>query len=390
MKLQLVATCLFGLEKFLGEEIDALGCRRIETIDGRVTFEGELSDVAKANINLRCAERIFIKLGEFSAYSFEELFEGTRALAWEDFISKYDEFPVKGHSIKSKLYSIPDCQSIIKKAVVSRLSEKYGVSWFTENSGVKYQIEFFILKDRVSLMIDTSGVALHKRGYRPASVAAPLRETLAAALALTSRPRKDVLIWDPFCGSGTIAIESAMILANIAPGVNRSFISESFPHITAKIWNEAREEARSKASKDIDFEIYASDIDESATDIAYENALRAGVTDYLNIFCTDARKIEKPDRRGTIICNPPYGERLMTPREAEELYRAMGKNFESFYPWQIYVLTSHESFERFYGRRADKVRKLYNGMIPCNLYQYFKPREKEGYERAQKREFKKR
>ena len=323
MKLQLVATCLFGLEKMLGEEIDALGCKRIETIDGRVTFEGTEVDIARANINLRLAERVFIKLGEFSAYSFNDLFEGTKALPWESFISRYDEFPVKGHAIKSKLYSIPDCQSIVKRAVVARLSEKYGVSWFTENSGIKYQIEFFILKDRASLMIDTSGVALHKRGYRPASVAAPLRETLAAALALTSRPRKDVLVWDPFCGSGTIAIEAAMILANIAPGVNREFAAEKFPIVPKEIWDEVREEARARASKEIDFEIWASDIDEEATDIAYENALRAGVTDYLNIFTADARKIKKPDRRGTIICNPPYGERLMTPREAEQLYRCL-------------------------------------------------------------------
>ena len=376
MKLQLVATCLFGLEKFLGEEIDALGCKRIETIDGRVTFEGTLEDVARANINLRLAEHVFIKLGEFNAYSFTDLFEGTKALPWENFISKYDEFPVKGHAIKSKLYSVPDCQSIVKKAVVARLSEKYGVSWFNENSGIKYQIEFFILKDRATLMIDTSGIALHKRGYRPASVAAPLRETLAAALALTSRPRKDVLIWDPFCGSGTIAIESAMILANIAPGLNRGFAAEKFPLITPQMWDEAREAARAAQSKDIDFEIFASDIDEEATDIAYENALRAGVTDYLNIFTADARSIEKPDRRGTIICNPPYGERLMTPREAEQLYRDMGKNFARFEPWQIYILTSMESFERHYGRKADRVKRLYNGMIPCNLYQYYKPKDK--------------
>lgn len=376
MKLQLVATCLFGLEKLLGEEIDALGLKRIETIDGRVTFEGTEVDIARANIHLRLAERVFIKLGEFNAYSFNDLFEGTKALPWENFISRYDEFPVKGHAIKSKLYSIPDCQSIVKRAVVARLSEKYGIPWFTENSGIKYQIEFFILKDKASLMIDTSGVALHKRGYRPASVAAPLRETLAAALVLTSRPRKDVLIWDPFCGSGTIAIEAAMILANIAPGVNREFAAEKFSLVPKKIWDGVREEARSQVSGEIDFEIWASDIDEEATDIAYENALRAGVTDYLNIFTADARRIEKPDRRGTIICNPPYGERLMTPREAEQLYRDMGKSFSTFEPWQIYVLTSMESFERCYGRRADKVRKLYNGMIPCNLYQYFKPRDK--------------
>ena len=377
MKLQLVATCLFGLEKMLGEEIDSLGCKRIETIDGRVTFEGDVSDIAKSNINLRLAERVFIKLGEFPAYSFEELFEGTKSLPWENFISKYDEFPVKGHSIKSRLFSVPDCQSIVKKAVVSRLSEKYGISWFTENSGIKYQIEFFILKDRASLMIDTSGTSLHKRGYRPAAVAAPLRETLAAALALTSRPRKDTLIWDPFCGSGTIAIESAMILADIAPGINRTFSAESFSQIPKRIWENAREEARSKISRDIDFEIFASDIDENATDLTYENSLRAGVTDYLNIFTADARKIEKPDMRGTIICNPPYGERLMTIPEVEILYREIGRNFAHFYPWQIYILTSSENFEKFYGRRADKIRKLYNGMIPCNLYQYFKPHNTE-------------
>lgn len=373
MKLQLVATCLFGLEKLLGEEIDSIGCKRIETIDGRITFEGDVSDVAKANINLRLAERVFIKLGEFPAYSFDELFEGTRSLPWESFISKYDEFPVKGHSIKSRLFSVPDCQSIVKKAIVSKLSEKYGISWFPENSGIKYQIEFFILKDKATLMIDTSGTPLHKRGYRPSAVAAPLRETLAAALVLTSRPRKDTLIWDPFCGSGTIAIEAAMILAGISPGIDRSFSAESFPLIPKRIWESAREEARSKISPNSDFEVYASDIDEDATDLTYENALRAGVTDYLNIFTADARKTEKPDRRGTIICNPPYGERLMTIPEVEVLYREIGKSFARFYPWQIYILTSYEGFEKLYGRRADKIRKLYNGMIPCNLYQYFKP-----------------
>lgn len=373
MKLELVATCLFGLEKLLGEEIDALGLRRIETMDGRVIFEGEEKDVPRANIALRCAEHVFIRLGLFQARSFEELFEGTKALPWEDWISKNDVFPVKGHCIKSKLFSVPDCQKIVKKAIVERLSSKYGIRWFAE-TGVKYQIEFFLFKDTVSLMIDTSGVPLHKRGYRPQAGPAPLRETLAAALALTSRPREDVLFWDPMCGSGTIAIEAALILSGRAPGLGRSFAGEDFAQLPKPLWTEAREAAQAAIRTDARFEVYASDIDEDVLDTAYENALRAGVEEHMNIFSADVRTIEKLDRKGTIVCNPPYGERLMTPKEAEQLYRDMGRVFGTFAPWQIYIITSHPEFERFYGRRADKVRKLYNGMIPCHLYQYFKPK----------------
>ena len=373
MKLRLVATCLFGLEKLLGEEIDALGLEREETMDGRVTFFGELADIPRANLHLRCAEHVFVLLGKFPVTTFDQLFEGVRALPWEEWIGKLDSFPVKGHAIKSKLFSVPDCQSIVKKAIVSRLSERYGVKWFAE-SEVKYQVEFFIFKDVASLMIDTSGIPLHKRGYRPASGAAPLRETLAAALALTARPREDVLFWDPMCGSGTIAIEAAMILANKAPGLGRAFAAEAFLQIPACLWTEAREAAEAAIKRDSSYEVYASDIDEDILDTVYENALRAGVEEHMNIFCADARKIEKLDRRGTVVCNPPYGERLMTPREAEELYRDMGRAFARLSPWQIYIITSHPQFERFYGARADKIRKLYNGMIPCNLYQYFKPK----------------
>ena len=373
MKLQLVATCLFGLEKLLGAEIDALGLRRIETMDGRVIFEGSPEDIATANLRLRCAERVMIRVGVFPARSFEELFEGTKNLPWEAWIGKFDAFPVKGHCIKSKLCSVPDCQSIIKKAMVKRLSDAYGVRWFQE-SGVKYQIEFFLFKDVVSIMIDTSGVALHKRGYRPDAGAAPLRETLAAALALTARPRQDTLFWDPMCGSGTIAIEAAMILANRAPGLGRSFAGEAFPQIPAAAWSNARESAQADIDVNADFEVWASDIDEDILDVTYENALRAGVEDHIRIFQSDVRTIQKPDRRGTIVCNPPYGERLLTPQEAEALYRDMGEVFEGFLPWQIYIITSHPAFEKCYGRRADKIRKLYNGMIPCNLYQYFKPK----------------
>ncbi len=374
MKLTLVATCLFGLEKLLGEEIDALGLGRILTMDGRVLFEGEEKDIPRANLHLRCAEHVFVLMGRFPATTFDQLFEGTRALPWEAWIGKSDVFPVKGHAIKSKLFSVPDCQSIVKKAVVNRLGEKYGIKWFAE-TGAKYQIEFFIFKDEAYLMIDTSGIPLHRRGYRPASGVAPIRETLAAALALTSRPREDVLFWDPMCGSGTIAIEAALILAGKAPGLGRTFAAEAFPQIAPTLWKDAKEAAEAAIKRDAKFQVYASDIDENMLDIVYENALRAGVEEYIDIFEADARKIQKPNRKGTIVCNPPYGERLMTEREVEELYRAMGRNFADFAPWQIYIITSHPQFERLYGAKADKVRKLYNGMIPCYLYQYFKPRK---------------
>jgi putative N6-adenine-specific DNA methylase len=238
---------------------------------------------------------------------------------------------------------------------------------------VTYSVEFFLLKDEAMLLIDTSGAALHKRGYRPHGNAAPLRETLAAAIALTARPREDVLIWDPFCGSGTIAIEAAMILTGRAPGLNRSFAGEQFARLPAALWQEAREAARAGIRQGAACEVWASDIDDEALDLTYENALRAGVEEYLNIFNADARTIQKPDRRGTVICNPPYGERLMSVEEVEALYRAMGKTLAAFEPWQIYVLTSSEKFEGLYGRRADKIRKLYNGMIPCYLYQFFRP-----------------
>ena len=370
----LVATCLFGLEKQLGEEIDALGCKRIETMDGRVTFEGTEADIARANVRLRLAERVFIRVGQFAARSFTELFDGVRALPFEDFIGPDDAFPVKGHAIRSQLYSVPDCQSIVKKAVVERLSDAYGIQWFSEE-GAKYQIEFFIFKDVATLMIDTSGVALHKRGYRPAAGAAPLRETLGAALALTARPREDILLWDPFCGSGTIVIEHAMILRNLAPGLGRKFAAMDFDCLHHDIWKAAEEEARDLVRRDAKLEIFGSDLDEKVLQYARENAARAGVAGDIRFFRADARKIEKPseERRGTVICNPPYGERLMELREVEALYRDIGKQFAALSPWQIYVLTSHERFEALYGRRADKKRKLFNGMIPCWLYQFFKP-----------------
>lgn len=374
MELTYVATCLFGLEKFLGEEIDALGYTRISTIDGRVTFKGDVSAVARCNIGMRFAERLYIKLGEFPADTFDSLFEGTKALPWEDFIGASDAFPVTGHSVKSKLFSIPDCQSIVKKAIVERLKTKYHLTYFPEDKTV-YRVEFFILGDVASLMIDTSGVALHKRGYRPTSNTAPLRETLAAALVKIARPRDDVLFWDPMCGSGTIAIEAALMQTNRAPGMNRRFDAEKFPQIDSEIWKMAREEAQDNIIKDSPFEVYASDIDMNCVELTRENIRRAGVGANVKAFERNALEIKTGGRRGTVVCNPPYGERLFSMEQAEELYRNMGRAFSHLDNWQIYVLTSHEGFERLYGRRADKVRKLYNGMIKCNFYQFFKKRD---------------
>ena len=370
MKLQLVATCLFGLEHLLGEEIEKLGYERISTINGRVTFLGDEQAVALSNVFLRYAERVFIKLGSFRATSFEELFEGTRSLPWAEFIGRNDAFPVKGHSIKSQLFSIPDCQAIIKKAIVRSMSEVYGISVFPEE-GVKYQVEFFILNDEATLMIDTSGDPLHKRGYRREANAAPIRETLAAAIVATSRPREDVLMWDPMCGSGTLAIEAAMQMRNIAPGMRRHFAAERFPYITEKIWCDAKEEALEGITPS-EFEVYASDIDEECVKLTKDNAYRAGVLNSIKVFRQDARRISAPGRRGTIVANPPYGERIGTLPEVERLYRDIGVHFRSLAPWQVYVITSHDGFERFYGKKADKVKKLYNGMIPCYLYQFFK------------------
>lgn len=372
MKMELVATCLFGLEHLLGEEIEALGYERVSTINGRVTFIGDEEAIALSNVFLRYAERVFIKVGSFVASTFDELFEGTRALDWSAFIGKRDAFPVTGHSIKSALHSIPDCQAIVKKAIVRSLGEVYGISQFPEDA-LTYKVEFFILNDVATLMIDTSGEPLHKRGYRRQSNLAPIRETLAAAIVATSRPRENVLFWDPMCGSGTIAIEAAMRMKNIAPGINRTFASEKFQFIDKSHFKLAREEARDVIIRDSAFEVFASDIDGACVDLTRENAYKAGVGDTVKAFVSDARRISNTEgRRGTIVTNPPYGERLGTLPEVEKLYRDIGRAFRALSPWQVYVITSHEGFERLYGRRADKVKKLYNGMLPCYLYQFFK------------------
>ncbi|MCL2813137.1 MAG: class I SAM-dependent RNA methyltransferase [Oscillospiraceae bacterium] len=369
--LEFVATCLFGLEGFAAEEIEALGYRKNVVTDGRVSFFGDISAVARCNIWLRYAERLYIKLGEFDALSFDDLFEGTKNLPWEAWIGKNDMFPVKGHSIKSKLASIPDCQKIVKKAAATRLLSKHGVTVLDETR-TKYQIAFFILNDRATLMIDASGDPLHKRGYRFQSAEAPLRETLAAAMVKISRPRGEVLLWDPFCGSGTIPIEAALLMTNTAPGQNRSFASEQFGGVPAAVWKEARDEAKSLQNLSVKFESYASDIDGDCVKIAKSNTDRAGMGKYVKTFAQDALTIETKGRRGTIVTNPPYGERMSTKKQTEKLYREMGRHFETLDRWQIYILSSHENFPLFYKKRPDKIRKLYNGMIKCGYFQYYK------------------
>lgn len=366
-----VATCLFGLEKFLGDEIEALGYKKLETTDGRITFAGDEDAMARFNIFSRYAERLYIKLGEFKAETFTELFDGTKDLPFECFIDKNDCFPVTGSSIKSKLTSIPDCQSIIKKAIVEKLKESYHVNWF-EESGTLYKIEFFISHNIATIMIDTSGAPLHKRGYRPDSNAAPLRETLAAAMVRIARLREDVLLWDPFCGSGTIAIEAAMLMTDTAPGLNRSFAAEQFEFLDGGIWKRAHEEAKDKIKKDCQFEVYASDIDDKCVSLTKANAKRAGVIDNIKSFKMDARDITTKGRRGTIVCNPPYGERMMNAKSVEKLYTDMGRSFSKLDNWQIYIISSVNDFEALYGKKADKTRKLYNGRLKCSYYQYFK------------------
>ncbi len=365
------ATCLFGLEGLLGQEIDGLGFRRVETIDGRITFAGDGTGAAVSTVNLRFAERVFLHITSYTAKTFTELFDGAAAVHWGDYIPSNGQFPVKGHSIKSTLFSVPDCQKILKKSIAVSLGNHYGVKFLPE-TGTLYQIEFFILKDKVSLMIDISGAPLHKRGYRPERVTAPIRETLAAAMVKLARPREDVLLWDPFCGSGTIAIEAAMMMKNIAPGARRRFIGQDLGLFPEGAWNDARGAAIAAEIKDTGFRARATDIDPECVRIAGESAKRAGVGDVIETYVKDALTIETGGVRGTVVTNPPYGERLMTVADAEKLYRDMGAHFKNLDRWQIYVITQSENFPRMYGRQPDKVRKLYNGMIPCFFYQFFK------------------
>lgn len=368
-KFEIIIPCIFGLEALIAKELKWLGYETHRVEDGRVTFLGTFHDVAKANLYLRCGERVLIKVGEFSAVSFEELFEKTKALDWSRWLSKNSAFPVKGFCLKSTLASMRDCQAIIKKAIVSSLSEKYGIEWF-EESGANYQVQFSVMKDLVTLMIDTSGDGLHKRGYRRISNAAPLKETIAAAMVMLSFWKYEYPLCDPFCGSGTLPIEAAMFKKNIAPGLMRTFACESFDQSDPVLWARLREEAQSKR-RDTPLNILASDIDPATIEIATENARIAGLSDVIKPQVGDATKFTSDVRYGSIICNPPYGERLSDAKECQKLYRDIGKAFSKLPDWSYYILASDENFENTFGRKADKRRKIYNGMIKCNIFQYY-------------------
>ncbi len=370
MELKLCVPCLLGLEGPIADELKRLGMDNVASENGRVYFTGTEAAVAAANINLRIGERVLIELGRFDAVSFEELFQGVKALPWEQFIAKDAAFPVKGYSLNSKLFSVSDCQKIIKKAIVERLKGVYGLEWFPE-SGETYQVQFSIMKDNVSVCLDTSGEGLHKRGYRPAHNAAPLKETMAAAMVKLSRYRGRDDFIDPFCGSGTIPIEAALIARNIAPGLNRRFSAMNWRIFDPRIWAQARDEARSREFHGT-YSIVGSDIDPHAVEIARENAARAGVGDIVRFEVADAAAFDRKTERGVIVTNPPYGERIMEKAQAEALYSAFGAAWRKTENWQLYLLSSHTEFERCFGKTADKKRKLYNGMIKCDLFMYFK------------------
>ena len=369
MDLRFCVPCLFGIEGLCADELRRLGMYGVGAENGRVLFSGSETDIAKTNINLRTGERVLLVIGETGADSFDELFEGVRAMPWEKYIPQDGLFPVKGHSLNSKLYSIPDCQSIIKKAVAERLKAVYEVDWLEETAEAKYQIQFAIMKDVAVLYLDTSGAGLHKRGYRPVGSAAPLRETLAAAIVKLARYRGREPVCDPFCGSGTIPIEAALAAINRAPGLNRAFAAQKWPWLDGKIWEDATAEAKSREFKG-SYDIWGGDIDSRVISIAKENARRAGVSEHLCVETADAAAFKRPFSGGMIMTNPPYGQRVMEQRDAADLYRKFGAAAVKLEGWKMYILSSHTEFEQTFGRTAVKKRKLYNGMIKCDLFMY--------------------
>ena len=366
----IIATSAMGLESVVAKEVRNLGYEC--TVDnGKVIYKGDAAAIARSNLWLRSADRIKIKVGEFKATTFDELFEKTKALNWEDYLSVDAEFPVSGKSVKSTLYSVPDCQAIVKKAIVDRLKHKYKqVSWFTE-SGPLFKIEVAILKDIVTLTIDTSGAGLHKRGYRSGQGEAPLKETMAAALILLTNWHADKPFIDPFCGSGTIPIEAALIGQNIAPGFNREFVSESWGWFDAKIWDDVRTEAEDLAKYDQPLDIAGSDIDHRMVEIAKANSVEAGLGDLIDFKQIQVRDISTKKEYGVIVGNPPYGERIGEKKAVEKMYQEMGQAFAKLDTWSIYIITSHPDFERLYGKPATKKRKLFNGFIRTDYYQYW-------------------
>ena len=360
--------CLFGLEGLAGDELRRLDMENVRVENGRVLFSGNETALAKANICLRTGERVLIVLADFEARTFEQLFQGVYHANLEDYIPKDGAFPVKGHCLNSQLMSVPDCQAIVKKAASRRLGEKYGISWLPEN-GNKYQLQFSIMNDRVQLYLDTTGPGLHKRGYRAVGNDAPLHETLAAGMIQLTRYRGREFFWDPFCGSGTIPIEAALIAKNRAPGLNRHFAAEEFPWMPKEVWDQVKTEAKDKEFKG-NYQILGSDSDPTCVSLAMSNARKAGVADCIMFRDGDATKMDLPAPAGIMVCNPPYGERMMEQQSAQRLYSALGRHFKFANEWKKYVITSEPEFEHYFGKRADKKRKFYNGKIKCDYYMF--------------------
>ncbi|UAC47033.1 class I SAM-dependent RNA methyltransferase [Bacillus aquiflavi] len=369
-KYQLIATSAMGLEAIVAKEVRALGYD-CTVENGKIQFAGDELAIARSNLWLRTADRIKIKVGEFKAFTFDELFEKKKSLPWEQFLPENAEFPVIGKSVKSKLFSVSDCQAIVKKAIVERMKKYYKrTSWFEENGGF-YRVEVALHKNIASITIDTSGNGLHKRGYRVGQGGAPLKETLAAALVMLTNWQPDRPFVDPFCGSGTIPIEAALIGQNIAPGFNREFVSESWEWLKAEVWGEARAEMEELAKYDQPLSIIGSDIDHRMVKIASENAAEAGLGDLISFKQMQVTDFTTNDDYGVIVGNPPYGERLGEKSLVEQMYREMGKTFSLLETWSVYILTSHEQFEELYGKQATKKRKLFNGFIKTDYYQFW-------------------
>ena len=372
--LEFSVPCLFGLEGLAGDELRRMNIENVRVENGRVLFSGGAEAMAKANICLRTGERVLLILAEFEAKTFEELFQGVYRTNLEDFIPKDGQFPVKGHCLNSQLMSVPDCQAIIKKAASKRLGEKYGMTWMPE-TGIKYQLQFAIMNDKVTLYLDTTGPGLHKRGYRAVGNEAPLRETLAAAMVMLTKYRGREFVWDPFCGSGTICIKAALIAKNKAPGMYRRFMAEAYPWVPAEVWGQVREEAKSKEFNG-KYRILGSDNDPKCVSLAMANAKKAGVGNVIEFRDGDATKIDLPAQEGIMICNPPYGQRMLEQQSAQRLYQAFGRHVKFADGWKKYIITSEPEFEHYFGRRADKKRKLYNGMIKCDYYMYTENKRK--------------
>ncbi len=367
----LIATAAMGLESVVAREVKQLGYEDVQVDNGRVVFQADPSAIVRCNLWLRTADRIKVLVGEFKATTFDELFEQTKALPWETYIQENGEFPVIGKSVKSTLYSVPDCQRIVKKAVVERLKQKQGIASWLDESGPRHRIEVAILKDTVSLTLDTSGTGLHKRGYRVGQGEAPIKETLAAAMVLLTNWRPDFPLHDPFCGSGTIAIEAALIGQNIAPGFNREFDAENWHWIKSDLWEKALEEAEDLANYDQELHISGSDIDHKMVEIAKANSIEAGLGELVNWRQMQVADWNPKQDNGYMISNPPYGERLGDRPEVEKAYKELGSIMKDNPSWSGYILTSHEGFETFYGKQATKKRKLFNGFIKTDYYQYF-------------------